>query len=217
MDTEAERNEEMKLSKLGLFGILSLLSYTAMVVFSPLAYPGYNWVSTAVSELSAVGAPSKELAEYLNCLHGPCSLVCIMAVCVAVQNCKAKLLRIGIYCFAGMEWVSSIGYKLFPWVSDAPNSHPQNVMHLVTTAFVVILSLASMILSIIGSKKEGMKSLFVLAIVCLTSMILGPFGMAVFPASVFGIFERFSVFSAVVFNAGLGVHLFLDKFGKEFK
>lgn len=51
-----------RLSKLGICGMISLLSYTAMVVFSPLAYPGYNWMSMAVSELSAAGAPSKELA-----------------------------------------------------------------------------------------------------------------------------------------------------------
>ncbi len=31
----------MKLKHLGICGIVSLLSYTAMVVFSPLAYPGY--------------------------------------------------------------------------------------------------------------------------------------------------------------------------------
>lgn len=35
----------MKLSKLGICGIISLLSYTAMVVFSPLAYPGYDWMT----------------------------------------------------------------------------------------------------------------------------------------------------------------------------
>lgn len=33
----------MKLSRLGLLGLVSLLSYTAMVVFSPLTYPGYDW------------------------------------------------------------------------------------------------------------------------------------------------------------------------------
>jgi hypothetical protein len=32
----------MKLSKLGICGIISLLSYTASVVISPLAYPGYH-------------------------------------------------------------------------------------------------------------------------------------------------------------------------------
>lgn len=31
----------------GLLGIVSLLSYTAAVVFSPLAYPGYNWMAQA--------------------------------------------------------------------------------------------------------------------------------------------------------------------------
>ena len=30
------------LKRLGVFGIISLLSYTAMVVFSPLVYPGYD-------------------------------------------------------------------------------------------------------------------------------------------------------------------------------
>ena len=48
----------MKLSHLGIFGVISLLSYGAMVFFSPLAYPGYDWMSMAVS-LSAVGAPSR--------------------------------------------------------------------------------------------------------------------------------------------------------------
>ena len=30
------------LQKLGLLGVVSLLSYTAAVVFSPLAYPDYD-------------------------------------------------------------------------------------------------------------------------------------------------------------------------------
>ena len=65
----------MKLRHLGIFGIISLLSYTAMVVFSPLAYPGYDWLGMAVSDLSADGAPSQALAEQLNALFGPCGVV----------------------------------------------------------------------------------------------------------------------------------------------
>ncbi|SEL28483.1 hypothetical protein SAMN04487770_10873 [Butyrivibrio sp. ob235] len=41
----------MKLTKLGICGIISLLSYTAMVVFSPLVYPGYDWLSMAAAWL----------------------------------------------------------------------------------------------------------------------------------------------------------------------
>lgn len=204
----------MKLTKLGICGIISLLSYTAMVVFSPLAYPGYDWLSMAVSDLSAVGAPSAELAGQLNALYGPCGLVSIMAVCVASQNLKTRILRLGIYFFAAMEWISDVGYKLFPWVADADSSHPQNVMHLIVTALVVIFSLAALILSIIGAKKEGMKSLFISACVCLAAMLLGPVGTGIMPKAVFGLFERFSTFSAVTFNAVLGTFLLLGKFGE---
>ena len=54
------------IQKLGLLGIVSLLSYTAAVVFSPLAYPGYDWMAQAVSRvkefyLLPVG---KELLQY---------------------------------------------------------------------------------------------------------------------------------------------------------
>ena len=38
------------------------LSCTAAVVFSPLAYPGYNWMAQAVSDLSAANAPSPAIS-----------------------------------------------------------------------------------------------------------------------------------------------------------
>ena len=71
---------EKRLRKLGILGIISLLSYMAMVVFSPFAYPGYDWLSMAVSDLSAEGAPSAELASQLNALFGPCGLVSIIGI-----------------------------------------------------------------------------------------------------------------------------------------
>ena len=206
---------EKRLRMLGILGIISLLSYTAMVVFSPLAYPGYDWLSMAVSDLSAEGAPSEDLANQLNALFGPCGLVSIMAVCVGVVGCKSKVLKLGIYFFAAMEWVCNVGYKLFPWVSDAPASNPQNVMHLLVTVLVVVLSLASLVLVAIGAGKEQLKSLSIWAIVCLAAMMIGPIGTALLPKAVFGLFERFSTFSAVVFNAVLGIYLMKGRFASR--
>lgn len=80
---------EKNLKRLGVFGIISLLSYTAMVVFSPLAYPGYDWLSMAVSDLCAEGAPSEALASQLNALFGPCALVSVMAVCVGITAVRS--------------------------------------------------------------------------------------------------------------------------------
>ena len=216
----------MKLSKLGICGIISLLSYAAMVFISPIAYPGYKWMSMAVSELSADGAPSQALAGQLNCLFGSCGLVSIMAVCVASAGISSKIMRIGIYMFAAMEWVCSAGYTMFPWDSTASGLNFQNMMHLIVTALVVLLSIVSLVMIIIGSKREGkvnsqisqsvplqgtsrttkkdlgdsVSSLGIWAVVCLVAMLLGAFGTNVFPKAVFGIFERLSTFSAVVFN-----------------
>lgn len=205
---------EKRLRLVGLMGIAALISYAAMVFFSPLAYPGYDWMSMAVSELTAEGAPSLRLADMLNCLHGPCGLVAITTVCVVSGCCKSKALRVGICCFTAMEWISGIGYKLFPWVKGAENSHPQNVAHLIITAFVVILSVSALVLIIIGGRKEGIKSLSVWALICLIAMLLGPIGMNM-PKAVFGIFERCSTLSATTFLAVLGWHLFKGRFGEN--
>ena len=202
----------MKLSKLGICGIISLLSYTAMVVFSPLAYPGYDWLSMAVSDLSAEGAPSAAFASQLNALFGPCAVVSVMAVCVAASDFRSKVLKAGICAFAAMEWVTCTGYAMFPWVGGESAAYPQNFMHLAVTALVVILSLAGLVLIAAGAKKEGMRSLSVWAAVCLAAMLAGSLGTALAPKAVFGLFERFSTFSAVVFNAVLGWYLYTGRF-----
>ena len=186
-----------------------------MVVFSPLAYPGYNWMTMAVSDLGAAGAPSATLASQLNALFGPCAVVSIMAVCVAVAGRKSKVFRWGIYLYAAMEWLCNVGYTCFPWVAGADSSHIQNRMHLAVTVLVVVSSLAGLIMIGIGAGKENLKSLRIWAFVCLAAMLIGPMGTSLLPPSVFGLFERFSTFSAVVFNAVLGMYLFLGKFDEK--
>ncbi len=201
---------EKSLRKLGFFGILSLLSYLSMVIFSPLAYPGYNWMSMAVSELSADGSPAKELANRLNSLFGPCAVVSIMAVCVAVSDCKIRVFKTGIYLFAIMEWLCNVGYQCFPWVSGASAANFQNMMHLIITVAVVLLSIVSLIMIAVGAKKIC-KNLGIWAVVCLAVMFAGAMGTNIMPQSVFGIFERMSTISVVIFNAVLGWYLFRGK------
>lgn len=204
----------MKLKYLGICGIISLLSYTIMVLFSPLAYPGYDWLSMAVSDLSADGAPSQALAERLNALFGPCGIVSIMAVCVAVKGFHPKTFRLGIFFFAAMEWVTVVGYKMFPLAQGEEMTSFQNIMHIVVTALVVLFSVVSLILIAVGGRKS-IPTLSVWAIVCFAAMMLGAIGTGVMPKMVFGLFERFSTFSAVVFNAVLGVYLLTGKFEKS--
>lgn len=72
---------------------------------------------------------------------------------------------------------------------------------------MVLFSILSLVLIAIGSRKEQLPSIGNWAIGCLAAMMLGALGTGILPKSVFGLFERLSTFSAVVFNAVLGVYL----------
>ena len=74
------------LQKLGLLGVLSLLSYTAAVIFAPLAYPGYDRMAQAVSDLSAANAPSLALWNQLSALYNVCEVVCVTVVCIGMHK-----------------------------------------------------------------------------------------------------------------------------------
>ncbi|MBR2768445.1 MAG: DUF998 domain-containing protein [Solobacterium sp.] len=202
----------MKFKHLGIFGIISLLSYTAMVVFSPLAYPGYDWLGMAVSDLTAVGAPSAPVAERLNALFGPCAVVSVMAVLVAAQKCQSRLLKAGFAFFAAMEWITVTGYKMFPLVQGESPSSFQNVMHIAVTILVVLFSVAALVLIYFGARREPFPFIGNWAALCFLAMITGALGTGIMPKSLFGLFERFSTFSAVVFNAACGYALWQEKF-----
>ena len=198
--------------KLGLLGIVSFLSYTAAVVFAPLAYPGYNWMAQAVSDLSAANAPSLSLWNQLSAFYNVCEVVCVTIVCIGIQGQKTRLLRTGIYLFAVMEWISAVGYRMFPLSDSGYAGAFQDVMHMVVTALVVLLSIVSLTVIIIaGVKSKDRRSYGVCAAIALAMMLVGAMGMKIVPADYFGVVERFSVFAATGFNAALGIHLFCMK------
>lgn len=204
------------LQKLGLLGLVSFLSYTAAVVFAPLAYPDYNWMAQAVSDLSAADALSLALWNRLSALYSVCEVVCVTAVCLGMQGRKSGLLRTGITLFAAMEWVSAVGYRMFPLSTGGYAGEFQDVMHMVVTAAVVLLSIVSLTLVLLaGVRHRDCRSYGICAGIALAMMLVGALGMKLVPAAYFGIVERFSVFAATGFNAALGLHLFFAKPEKE--
>ena len=209
-----ERNNTMKklVQKLGLLGVVSFLSYALAVIFSPLAYPGYHPLVQAVSDLSAADAPSLALWNQLSAGYNACEVVCATIVCVGIQGQKTKLLRAGIYLFAIMEWISALGYRMFPLSTSGYAGTFQDVMHLIVTALVVLLSIVSLsVIILAGAKSRDCRSYGICAGAALLLMLTGALGMKLVPAGFFGVVERFSVFAVTGFNAALGVHLFCAK------
>lgn len=82
----------------------------------------------------------------------------------------------------------------------------QDVMHLIVTAAVVLLSIASLTLIAYGGlRQRACPALGTWALTALCLMIAGAVGTALLPHAYFGIPERFSVFACSGFTSVLGI------------
>lgn len=197
---------------LGLSGVVALVSYTLAVVISPTAFPDYNWMEQAVSDLSAESAPSRMLWNQIAALYNVCSVVC--ATCVSIfiseKRVSTPLFRLGMHLFTVMNWISNVGYTMFPLADSGKEIAAfQETMHMVVTMAVVLLSIVSLVCLIIaGFRKGGIRGIGIWAAAALLMMMVGAIGQGTVPQQYFGIVERFSVFAAVGFNAIRGIYLF---------
>lgn len=172
------------------------------------AYPGYQWTRQAVSDLTASDAPSFVVATGFVSVYKIFScLVCALASGMVVSH-PNKSLRWGIHLFTSMTFISAIGYSLFPLSSSGYDGSWQSAIHVyVISIAVVVLSIIS--LALISKAGMGKKSNYSLlgkfALICLSLMFIGALGSGLVPSDFFGIFERLSTYSAVVFTGVLGV------------
>jgi multisubunit Na+/H+ antiporter MnhC subunit len=196
---------------LGLLGAAGFILYLLANFISPSAYPGYNWMGQAISDLSAQNAPSRELWTKFTTVSSACGLVFATLACLYVQNLLNKRLRAGIYLFAILSWVNTMGYTLFPLTESGYAGTFQDIMHVfVVTAAVVGLSIASFTLIMAGGyRNRKYRSIAIFATISLCGLIAGMIGMGVAPLSCGGVMERLSVFSAQGFGLVLGFYVFI--------
>ena len=161
------------------------------------------------ADMSATNAPSLRLWNQFSSLYNICTLICAMMVCAGIQGKGSRLLRTGIYLFTAMEWISAVGFSVFPLSDSGYAGTFQDKMHILSTILVVLLSIVSLVILIIaGVKRKEYRSFGVFAGIALGMMLVGALGMNIVPKEYFGVVERFSVFAAVGYNAVLGVELF---------
>lgn len=201
------KKHEKMIHYLCLLGVLSLPVYLLHDILGAYYYPGYDWMSQAVSDLTATNSPSYVIASTFSSLYALLASTSSILVCFLVQKKRNKTFRIGIYLFTIMNLISALGYALFPLSESGYAGTFQDVVHVyVITSLVVVLSILSLILIFIGGRKATNEYRFLssVALITLTFMLLGPIGMSIVPKDYFGVVERFSVYSAVIFNAALG-------------
>ncbi|MGB4338391.1 MAG: DUF998 domain-containing protein [Bacillota bacterium] len=196
-----------------LSGVVAAVFYFLHVYYGMRDYPGYSSLAQAVSDLTAVDAPSYVVASRLSALYSMFSVIGCTFVYLIVSSKTNKTFRIGIGLYTIMNWVSAVGYTLFPLSGREFQGTFQDVMHFyVVTPTVVLLSIVSLVLiSVGGWRSKNTKAIAVLGLAALLSMVVGAVGAGVAPRDYFGVFERFSVYSVVIYKALLGL------FGYAFK
>lgn len=148
-----------------LSGVASIVFYLLHDIVGAMNYPGYNWTSQAVSDLTATDAPSFVIASGFVTVYKILCCLCCALLCVLIGGERKKSLRLGVYLFAIMNFISAIGYALFPLSSAGYDGSLQSFVHVyVLTALVVLLSIVSLVLITVGAFKGRYRLLGVLAI-----------------------------------------------------
>ena len=199
-----------------LSGVISIIFYLLHDIIGAMNYSGYNWMSQAVSDLTSTDAPSFVVASGFVTVYKILSCLCCALLCILIKNEDNKTLRLGVYLFSIMNFISSIGYALFPLSSAGYDGSLQSFIHVyILTALVVILSIISLVLIAIGSFKSKYKLLGISAIISLVLMFIGAVGSANVSKDIFGVVERFSTYSAVLFTGILGIFGFIKNTSED--
>lgn len=202
-------NNRKLINYLCLSGIISIIFYLLHDIVGAMNYPGYNWMSQAVSDLTFTDASSFVIASGFVTVYKILNCLCCALLCILIKNENKKSLRLGVYLFSIMNFISAIGYALFPLSSAGYDGSVQSFIHVyVLTALVVLLSIISLILIAVGSFKSKYKLLGILAIVSLVLMFIGAIGSANVSKEIFGVIERLSTYSVVIFTGILGLYGF---------
>ena len=196
-------------------GLSSLVFYILHDYIGGLYYPGYDRMSQAVSDLTALDAPSYAISRSYSSIYGIFCIACCLLLCLAFGKAH-KLLKLGVICCTVMQLVSAVGYSLFPLTGSGYDGSTGSFIHVyVLTVAVVALSILSLVLIAIGSFKDRLKLLGILAIIALACMFFGAAGSGSIAHEYFGIVERFSTYSAVAFTAVLAVFALFKNAAKK--
>lgn len=190
-------------------GILSSLLYVVTDVLGGLRYDGYSFTSRAISELSAIGAPSKPFVDPLFIAYDFIVLAFAIGV-LGASGGRDRALRMAAAALIGYGVIGIIAGLIGPFFSmhqRGVGSVATDAPHIVLTGVLVLLLLLA-----IGFGAFALGNRFrVYSLVTLATVILFGALTTPYPARMdagqstpgLGIIERIDVYSALLWLAVL--------------
>lgn len=193
-------------------GILSPLLYIATDLLLSMLYEGYSYSSQAISELSAIGAPTRSLWVAMTFLFNPLLIAFGMGVWrVAGDKHSLRIAGILLSTWGALGFV----WLLFPMHMRGAIGSTTDTGHLVLSGLTVFLIT---IFIGFGSGARGKWFRFFSILTILVMLVFGalvgtqaPRVAAQLPTPWMGIVERISVFSPMLWVLVLAIALLRPK------
>ncbi len=193
-------------------GVASSLLYIAMNIFVPRMYPGYDWRSMTVSELSAIGTPTRTLWVWLGVAYTLLFILFAWGVIrSAVDNQKLKWSGYALLAYGIVSIV-------WPWapmhqreVLAMGGKTVSDTLHLSLAGTTVLLMTVSMILGAIAFdvkfRNYTALTLLVLLVFGALTGIESPKVEANLPTQWIGVWERINILVFLIWVVVLAVKL----------
>jgi hypothetical membrane protein len=200
-----------------LFGVMGVFFYFLHVLLGTLFYEGYDPMAQAISDLTASNSPSKNIARPFSFFYGIFTVIFSMSFFVYFKRKINKCVTFGAGFFCIMTMISFFGYTFFPLSESGYAGTFQDIMHMVVTIAVVLLTIISLILFIIGFfKTRNNKPLGIISLCIFLLLLTGAILLNIFPKELFGIAERINVYSIVIYTGILSFWMHKNKKKDEY-
>jgi hypothetical protein len=195
-------------------GILASLLYVATDILAGMLWEGYSFSSQAISELSAIGAPTRPLVVTLGIIYDVFLIafgLCVWVIVGGGQRRRGALRLIG----GVLVVIGAIGFvwaPLFPMHLRGAEMTFTDTMHWAIAGVVVLLILVMITLGAIAYRRwfrlYSIGTLVTLLVVGMWSIFVGGAQIAAeHSTQFFGLMERITVYGYLVWVAVLAIVL----------
>lgn len=197
-------------------GILASLLYVATDILAGMLWEGYSFSSQAISELSAIGAPTRPLVVTLGIIYDVLLIAFGLCVWVIAGGQRRSALRLVGGLLVGIGAIGFVWAPLFPMHLRGAEMTFTDTMHWVIAGVVVLLILGMIALGAIAYRRwfrlYSIGTLVTLLVVGMWSIFVGGAQIAAEqPTPFFGLMERITVYGYLAWVAVLAIVLLREE------
>ena len=209
--TATARSRDRLQDNLLVCGTLAAFVYLLTDVLGSLRYPGYDFTSQGISELMAVGAPTKTLVDSVFIVYGLLAAALAIGVIREASRGERALRTTGVLLLA---------YTIIPMAltgrfaahQRGVSAFADSVPHVILTAVLVLLMLGALGFGAFAlGQRFKIFSFATLGVIVALGAVSGYYGARLAAGQStpgFGIVERILIYAFLAWAATLGVALF---------